>query len=313
MKQTILGAGGAIGNGLARELAGYTDEIRLVSRTPRKVNDGDELFPADLTSRESVFKAIEGSGIVYVTVGFEYKTAVWRELWPSFMRNVLDGCKQYDAKLVFFDNVYAIGKDHVGHITEESPISPTSRKGEVRAEVDRMILKEMERGSVKAIIARSADFFGVDRKTSIVMTMVYDNLAKGKTAQWMCDADKIHSISYTPDLSKGTAMLGNTPDAYGQVWNLPTDPGRITGRGWVNLFAREMNTGNECQVLPNWLIKGLGLFIPIMRELPEMNYQFDRDYYFDSSKFNRMFNYVPTSHEDAVKVTVEKLRSMTQA
>jgi nucleoside-diphosphate-sugar epimerase len=100
-------------------------------------------------------------------------------------------------------------------------------------------------------------------------------------------------MSYTPDLAAGTAILGNTPDAYNQIWNLPTDTERITGAGWVNLFATEMGTGNEYQVLPNWLMKALGLFIPIMKELPEMNYQYDRDYFFDSSKFNNRFNYTP--------------------
>jgi hypothetical protein len=89
-------------------------------------------------------------------------------------------------------------------------------------------------------------------------------------------------------------MLGNAADAYNQIWNLPTDAEKITGEGWIDLFAKEMNTSNAYQVLPNWLIKALGLFIPIMKELPEMNYQYDRDYFFDSSKFNQRFNYTPT-------------------
>ena len=58
MKQTILGAGGAIGIELAKALATYTTDIRLVSRNPKKVNLSDELFPADLTSSEDVFKAV---------------------------------------------------------------------------------------------------------------------------------------------------------------------------------------------------------------------------------------------------------------
>lgn len=137
------------------------------------------------------------------------------------------------------------------------------------------------------------------------MNLIYDNLIKGKKAQWLCNAKKVHNMGYTPDLAKGTAMLGNTPDAYNQIWNLPTDSEKITGEGWINLFAKEMNTSNAYQVLPNWLVKILGLFIPIMRELPEMNYQYDRDYFFDSSKFNTHFNFTPTPNAIAVKQTVE--------
>ena len=86
MKQTILGAGGAIGIELAKALTSYTSDIRLVSRNPKRINHLDELFPADLTNREDVFKAIAGSEIVYVTVGFAYNTKVWLKLWPPFIK-----------------------------------------------------------------------------------------------------------------------------------------------------------------------------------------------------------------------------------
>jgi nucleoside-diphosphate-sugar epimerase len=308
MIQTILGAGGAIGIELAKALTAYTKNIRLVSRHPKKVNDSDTLMAADLTQREEVFKAVEGSAIVYLVVGLPYKTSVWQKEWPPLVQNVIDACLHSNAKLVFFDNVYAIGGDHVKHITEESPIEPSSLKGQVRAEVDLMILEAIEKNKLNAIIARSADFFGEVKTTSMLMTIVYDNLVKGKKAQWLGKANCVHSISYTPDLAKGTAMLGNSPEAYNQIWNLPTDSEKITGEGWINLFAKEMKTNNAYQVLPVWLMKMLGLFIPIMKELPEMNYQYDRDYFFDSSKFNKHFNYTPTSHAQAVKETVAKLK-----
>ena len=309
MKQTILGSGGAIGIELAKALRTYTNDIRLASRHPKRVNPEDEIFQADLTDREQLFGAVENSEIVYVTVGFAYNIKVWKREWPPFIKNMLDACLQNNSKLVFFDNVYAIGGDNVSHITENSPISPSSKKGEVRAQVDRLILESIEKKGLNVIIARSADFFSDVKGNSMVMNLIYDNLVKGKKAQWLCDATKVHSMSYTPDLAAGTAILGNTPDAYNQIWNLPTDTEKITGAGWVNLFAAEMGTGNEYQVLPNWLMKALGLFIPIMKELPEMNYQYDRDYFFDSSKFNNHFNYTPTTNANAVKETIARLKN----
>lgn len=223
------------------------------------------------------------------------------------MNNIIDACLQYNAKLVFFDNVYTIGGNNVNHITENSPISPTSKKGVVRAEVDQLILHSIEKRNLHAIIARSADFFSAVKDKSILMNTVYDNLAKGKKAQWFCNAKVIHSVSYTPDLAKGTALIGNTPSAFNQIWNLPTDPQKITGEELINLFAKEMNASNKYQVLPSWGLKAIGLFVPILNEMYEMCYQYDRDYYFDSSKFNTAFNFTPTKNEDAVKKTVEQL------
>lgn len=308
MKQTILGAGGAIGSELAKSLADYTSDIRLVSRNPKKVNPNDELLSTDLSQKEQVEKAIAGSNIVYLTVGFDYNTKLWQRMWVPLIENVIAACQKHNCKLVFFDNVYAIGGDHVKHITEESPISPCSKKGEVRAEVDRLILKAIESNKLKAIIARAPDFFSEFKDRSLLMNLVYDNLVKGKKAQWFCNVKVVHTCGYAPDLAKGTAMLGNTSDAYGQIWNLPTDPERIRGEQWISLFAEEMNTSNKYQVLPGWGMKALGLFVPILKEMYEMRYQYDRDYYFDSSKFNKKFNYIPTNNRTAVKQTIERLK-----
>ncbi len=305
---TILGAGGAIGVELAKALTAYTTDIRLVGRNPKKVNATDTLFPADLTTAEGVSKAVAGSEVCYLVVGFDYKTKLWQERWPALIKDVVAACIAHNSKLVFFDNVYAIGGDNVKHITETSPISPSSKKGEVRAWVDRHILENVEAGKLNAIIARAPDFFGPIKDKSMLMNLVYDNIAKGKAAQWFCNADIVHTTGYTPDLAKGTAMLGNTPDAFNQIWNLPVDPTPITARQWVKLFANEMGGKDKVSVLPSWGIKLLGIFIPIVGEMYEMRYQYDRAYVFDSSKFNKRFNYTPTSNAEAVKQVVAALK-----
>jgi nucleoside-diphosphate-sugar epimerase len=306
--QTILGAGGAIGVELAKALSNYNKPIRLVGRKPKKVNEQDQLFVADLTDKAQLQKAVEGSEVVYLTVGFDYNTKVWQELWLPTIKNVVEACETHQAKLVLFDNVYAIGGDGVKHITEQSQINPSSKKGEVRAAVDRHILEHVEKGKLNAIIARSPDFFGPIKEKSILMNLVYDNLAKGKAAQWLGNSNVKHSTGYAPDLAKGTAILGNTADAFNQVWNLPVDSHAPTGKEWVELFADAMNIKSKnVQTLPNWGLWALGLFIPFMKEMFEMKYQYDRDYFFDSSKFNQRFNYTPTSNKEAVKVTVAEL------
>ena len=309
MKQTILGAGGSIGIELAKSLKDYTSEIKLVSRKPQKVNLTDTLYSADLTKKEDIFKSIEGSKITYVAIGFPYKTKVWKENWIPFMQNVISACLVHNSKLVYFDNVYAIGGDNIKHITENSPISPISKKGEIKAEVDRLILKSIDKNNLEAIIARAPDFFGgTARANSILMNLVYDNIVKGKKSQWFCNAKYIHSMGYVPDLAKGTAMLGNTSAAYNQIWNLPTDTQKITGEEWINLFSSAMNAKNNYTTLPNWLVKALGFFVPLMKEIAEMNYQYDRDYYFDSKKFNDYFDFTPTPNAIAVKQVIEQLK-----
>jgi nucleoside-diphosphate-sugar epimerase len=304
--QTILGANGTIGSVLAKELTTYTDKIRLVSRNPRKVNESDELFPADLSYPAIVDEAVEGSDVVYIVVGFDYNLKMWEEKWPNLIRATIDACIKHNARLVFFDNVYMYDINAISHMTEESMINPPSRKGAVRKQIAQMIMDEVKAGKLMALIARSADFYGPGNERSFVTEMVYKNFLKGMRANWFINPDKKHSFTYTPDAAKATAMLGNTEDAFNTVWHLPTDKNTLTGREFITLFAQEMNVANKVFVMPAWLIRVVGTFIPIMKEMPEMMYQYDRDYFFDSSKFEKKFNFKTTSYQEGVKLTVQK-------
>jgi len=304
--QTILGANGTIGSVLAKELVKYTDKIRLVSRNPRRVNESDELFPADLTNPALVEQAVKGSDVVYLVVGLDYNIKVWEEQWPKLMKATINACIKNKARLVFFDNVYMYDINSIPHMTEESPYNPPSRKGAVRKQIAQMIMDEVKAGRLMALIARSADFYGPGNERSFVNEMVYKNFLKGSQANWFVDADKKHSFTFTPDAAKATALLGNTDDAYNTIWHLPTDKNTLTGREFVELFSSQMKVNNKIFVMPVWMIKIVGLFVPVLKEMPEMMYQYDRDYFFDSSKFDNRFKFKTTKYSEGIKLTVEE-------
>jgi nucleoside-diphosphate-sugar epimerase len=307
--QTILGSGGAIGIPLAKELKQYTNQIRLAGRNPKKVNDTDELFQVDVSDPGQVDKTIAGSEVVYVTIGFEYNIKVWQKTWPSFMQAVINSCKTHNARLVFFDNVYMYAKSAIPHMTEDSPIQPPSRKGEIRKELHYMLMNEVEKKNLTALIARAADFYGPYNKNSALSIMVAENFLKGKKAQTMGDIHKIHTYTYTPDAAKATAILGNTTDAFNQVWHLPTTKEKLTTMQWIELIAKELNTEAKVQKIPGWMLHVLGLFIPVMREFPEMLYQYDQDYVFDSSKFEKRFGISATTPGDGIRIMINDLKT----
>lgn len=305
--QTILGSSGIIGTELAKSLLQYTDKIRLVSRKPKRINPTDQLVVADLMNTQQVLSAVEGSQVVYLTVGLQYKISVWQKQWPIIMQNVIDACKTHKAKLVFFDNVYAYGLVN-GWMKEDTRVNPISKKGEVRAQIAQMIMSEVEKGNIDAIIARSADFYGPNTPLSFVTVTVFDNFKKGKKAQWFLDANKKHSMTYTPDAGKATALLGNTNSAYNQVWHLPTDKNVLTGKEFIELAAKEFGVKPNYTVLKMWMIQMVGFFIPVVKESIEMLYQNENDYLFDSTKFEKAFNFKPTSYQDGIVETAKSMK-----
>jgi nucleoside-diphosphate-sugar epimerase len=254
-----------------------------------------------------VDRAVEGSDIVYVTIGFEYTTKIWQHAWVPFIKSVIETCKKHKAKLVFFDNVYMYDRDYLSNMTEKTPVRPTSKKGAVRAEVADLIMKAVAKKELTALIARSADFLGV--KNSVPAGTIYENFKNGKPADILASADKIHNYTWVPDAGKATAILGNTRDAYNQVWHLPSISEKLTSRQWVELFAAEMSVKPKLRTLPIWMMGVLGLFIPVMKEFKEMAYQNDRDYYFNSSKFEKRFGFTPINAKEAVKELVGELNT----
>ncbi len=304
--QTILGATGIIGRELAKELVKYTTAIRLVSRNPKKINETDELVKADLKIYKEVLNAVKGSEVVYLTAGLKYDFRIWQKEWPLIMKNVIDACKASGSSLVFFDNVYSYGSVS-GWMTEDTPYNPVSKKGEVRKHIAEMIMNEVKQGTLKAMIVRAADFYGAGTLAFVTAT-VFDNYAKGKSAQWLISDKYKHSFTYAIDAAKGTALLGNTGSAYNQVWHLPTDKNVLTGKEFIELTAKEFGVKPKYMNISKWMLKIIGLFQAEIRESVEMTYQNDSDYLFSSEKFEKAFGIKPTSYAEGIKETVRLIR-----
>lgn len=301
---TLLGANGTIATELLPILQAKNENIRLVSRRQKPV-PGTESIQADLLNYDQVMKAVQGSDIVYLLVGITYNAKIWARDWPVIMQHVIKACIACNAKLVFFDNVYMYGRVK-GPMTEDTPYKPISKKGEVRAEIAEMLQKEMESGTLKAIIARAVDFYGPGvREKSAAGILVFSNIKKRKKAQWFINPDVPRSYNYTPDAALAVYMLASDETAFGQIWHLPSARPALTGRQFIRLAAKYMTASEKVQVLPKWLLKIISWFNPFLREAYEMNYQDEYPFEFDSSKFEKVYNFTPTSYEVGVKVTAE--------
>lgn len=305
---TILGANGTIAAELIPVLQAHQHQVRLVSRNPRPV-PGAETFAANMLDAEEVKAAVKGSAVVYLVVGITYDAKIWARDWPVIMRNVIDAVKAAGARLLFFDDVYMYGKVD-GIMTEETPYRPSSKKGEVRARIARMLQDEMRSGSIKALIARAVDFYGpgvTDKSAASVL--VFSNMKKGKKAQWFINADVPRSYTYTPDAAKAFYLLGTKEEAFGQVWHLPCVSPALTGREFVKTAAKYMNTSDKVTVVPGWMLSIMGWFVPFIREVREMNYQDAYPFRFDSSKIEKAFGLRATPYEEGIKATAAWFKS----
>jgi len=300
---TLLGANGVIARELSQALAAAHVPVRQVSRHPRPVSPTDGTVAADLLDGRATAAAVAGSAVVYLVAGLRYSAAVWQEEWPRVMRNAIDACRQHGAPLVFFDNVYAYGRVD-GAMTEETPFRPASRKGEVRARIAGMLLEEMGRGQLQGMIVRAADFYGPGAVQSLPHAVVFERLRRGKSPQWIGNPAAVHTFTYTPDAGRAVALLGRTPSAFGQTWHLPTTKEPWSGADFVRTACELAGRPHGLQVAPRWLLKAMGLFVPMLRENGEMMYQYEQDYRFDSTKFESAFGVRATPYREGIARTL---------
>lgn len=306
--QTILGANGIIGVNIAKTLPQFINQIRLVSRNPKKVNDTDELAVADLLNAQQVSDAVKGSEIVYLTAGLPYKASVWEQQWPVVMKNTIDACKTNGAKLVFFDNLYLYGRVN-GVMTEETPFAATSRKGKVRATIATMILNEIKQGTLTAMICRAPEFYGPRPTLSGVNSTVFENIAKGKKPQWLINDERKRTFIFTPDAAKATALIANSPNTWNQTWHLPVDDSYPNGKQFMQMVSEAAGKPIPYSVMSKTFVKIGGLFNPFAKEIIELMYQWEQDYIFSSEKFIAAFpQFKITSYRDGIAQTLASFK-----
>ncbi|GAA2981441.1 nucleoside-diphosphate-sugar epimerase [Microbacterium terrae] len=296
--QTILGAGGQIGTELARELHDHhTNRLRLVSRNPKRLHDTDELVAASLLNPVETDAAVAGSDIVYLTVGLPPDAKLWAEQLPVMMRNTIDACARHGAKLVFFDNTYMYPMTSVP-LTESTGFDPRGPKAKTRALMTTMLLEAMAAGRVEAVICRAPEFYGPGKTQSFTNSLFLDPIQNGEKPRVPVRDDTLRTLIWTPDASRGMALIGNTPSAYGQTWHLPCDTA-VTYKQLAEFASEVWSTEIRYTVIPKIAFQVAGLFDAGAREIRELLPRYAHDNVFVTEKFARAFPEfrVTTAHE----------------
>ncbi|MFN9571615.1 MAG: NAD-dependent epimerase/dehydratase family protein [Betaproteobacteria bacterium] len=289
---SVVGGNGTIGAVAVRHLAAAGCEVRIVQRHPRLIEGAVATASADVLDLDGLTKAVEGSDVIYLILGLPYDAKVWLEGFPRAVSHAVEAARRVGARLVYFDNVYMYGPVQ-GVMTEDTPDNPTTQKGLARARAARVLMEAVEKGAIRGLIARSADFYGDYRPFDQVKAMA-KKLVKGQKAQLLLRDDRVHSLTYIPDAGRAVAALGQQADAFDAIWHMPTDPNALTGAQLVALIGALLGKDARHTVLPKLLLRMVGLFDGTVRGLLEMSYQFEQDYRVESSKIARAYGLTAT-------------------
>jgi nucleoside-diphosphate-sugar epimerase len=306
----VLGAG-QIGTRLAEVLLARGHRVRIVrksaslSASPRV---GLEWAIGDVTDPAFAARAGHGATAVYDCMNPGYTE--WSARLLPLGLGAIGIARVAAARLVALDCLYMYGRPAKA-IDETTPMNPCSRKGELRVKLALARLSAHAKGDVRVAIGRASDFFGTDLPYSMFSDRFYQRVLAGKKGECTGDPNMPHSYTYAPDVAKALATLGDTGNAataMGGVWLLPTVPAGST-QALGQRLGQAMGVRVEFAAVPKIALKALGLFVPVIREVAEMAYQWEVPYTIDDSRFRGAFGTGPTPIDTQVRDTAAWARA----
>ncbi len=116
-----------------------------------------------------------------------------------------------------------------------------------------------------------------------------------------------HTLTFVDDFARGLVTLAERDEALGQVWHFG-DAGALTGRGFLQMAFETAGKSPNIGVYTPMMIRMVGLFSPMVREVTENLYQYEKPFVVDGSKFVKAFGFEYTLHRAALQLTVEWYR-----
>lgn len=307
--QHVIFGTGAVGLATYDALRRRGESVRLVNRSGHAhVPDGVEVVGGDARDPGFTTAVTEGARVVYQILNPPYHE--WSAEFPALQAGVLAAAEAAGARLVSMENVYMYGRPAGLPLTEARPYNAHTKKGQLRGRMAEELLAANQAGRVQVAIGRASDYFGPGGGAqSNLGDRVFPAALAGKTASVLGDPDQPHTYSYIPDIGEGLAVLGEHPDAPGEVWHLPNDPDTRTTRQLVEtVYQYAGQPRARLRGLPTVVLRAVGLLNPTVRELVEMQYLYEEPFVVDSSKIATRLGVHATPVAEALAETVDSYR-----
>jgi nucleoside-diphosphate-sugar epimerase len=298
----VFGAG-QVGAPLARRLAARGHQVRVVTRSGAGGAPGAVAVQADALDPAASAAAAAGAAALYHCMNPPYDGRIWADQLPRIAESLIAAAASSGARLVVLDNLYGLGRPRGRPLDESRPMQPCSRKGEIRARVGTRLLEAHRNGEARVAIARASDFFGPGGVNTYFERRFWTRLLAGKSVPAVVNPDTRHSYHFIPDVAAGLQALGDGPEqALGKAWMLPAAPA-VSTRQLVAMLAAASGRSAAVKRLPRLLLSAAAPFSPLVRELLEMDYQWDEDFAVDDRRFREAFGLEPTPLDEAARLT----------
>ncbi|CAB3805081.1 hypothetical protein LMG28614_06138 [Paraburkholderia ultramafica] len=315
-KVGLFGAAGAAGQSIAAALSAAGRDYRAVgrSRQPLEAAFGHdpraEIVTWNPADPASIRAAAAGLQTVIYLVGVPYDQFAAH---PPLMEKTLAGVVAAGVeRLILIGTVYPYGRARSNPISENHPREPHTFKGRMRLAQENLVLAAHGHHGLSTLVLRLPDFYGPGVERSL-LNGVFEGAATAKRAQMVGPVDVPHEFIYLPDVGPVVETLTRTPAAFGRWWHL-AGAGTLTQREVARQAYALAGREPKLMVAGKTMLRVLGLFNPLMRELVEMNYLMTEPVVLDDSALTKLIGPIAkTSYEEGIRRSFEAARDAASA
>lgn len=298
--RVVVGAG-PIGSAVARQLATEGQQVRVLTRSGSGPDDDlVERRVVDASDKDQLVAATKDASVIYNCVNPPYHQ--WSSDWPPIAANLLLAAERSGAVLVTTNNLYGYGPVE-GAMTEETPLAGSYPKAQVRNKMWLDALEAHNAGRIRTADVRSSDYVGPGAQSHLGERAVPKLLA-GKKISVLGDPDQPHTWTYTEDVARMLIVAGSDSRAWGKAWHTPSNAPRSQRQALTEMAAMAGVSEPKVGSIPSVMLKLIGRFNPIVRELGDVKYQFDAPFVMDSSAATATFGFEATPWDEVLLATL---------
>jgi len=266
----VLGGAGQFGRAAAQAFgaAGWQVASLVRGRSAALAAPGTAIVEVDARDRAAVVAAAAGADVVLHALSVPYTE--WQRLAIPFAETAIAAARDNGATLVFPGNVYNYGAGMAPRLDETTAMRPTSRKGELRLDIEARLRRAAGTGT-RIIILRAGDFFGGAGIGSWFDRVIIKHIAAGRLT-YPGPLDVVHEWAYLPDLAPALVRLVEARARLEPFAPFGFAGHAVTGREFTAAIARACRRGFRIDFMPWRMLKLMGAVVPVFRELSEIAY-----------------------------------------
>ena len=193
----------------------------------------------------------------------------WEEKALALLKKCVDAAVKHKVKLIFPGNVYVYGNAKYNPVDEKHPHAAHTKKGQIRMEMEEMLVLALKDDGLDYTIIRMPDFYG-PYVINGFSEQLYVNAIKGKAMRWIGNLDIELELIFIEDGGEDMVMAALNDKSNGEVFNIPGF-GITSSRKYLQEIINQADSKSKFSTLNSTFVFNIiGLFIPVVKELIEI-------------------------------------------